>query len=268
MIRQAAVSGRFYPDDKTELLNSVRKYVENGSISDMPSRAIVVPHAGYIFSGKTAGLTYSAVKIPDRVVIIGPNHYGRGPQISVMKEGIWRLPGFDAEIDEELAEVIIKNSRFAEDDATAHEMEHSIEVQIPFILYRNPRAKIVPICMYTEEDGKIEDIGEAIGHAIEKVDYNTLIVASSDMSHYVSTDTARKLDMQALRAIEILNWKELLETVRRENISMCGYAPVAAALKASIILQARKGRTVDYSTSGDALPGSEEVVGYAGVEIQ
>ncbi|NLB34564.1 MAG: AmmeMemoRadiSam system protein B, partial [Elusimicrobia bacterium] len=145
-IRESAVSGQFYSNNPERLRETVTGYLSENK-RKIPSSAIgiISPHAGYIFSGPTAGLTISSVKIPDKLIIIGPNHYGEGPPVSVMPEGLWKFPGFSVPVASELSALILDKSRAAVPDFNAHRKDHSIEVQIPFFYYSNPSISFVPI---------------------------------------------------------------------------------------------------------------------------
>ncbi len=267
MIREPAVSGRFYPSDPGELKVSVKGYLGAGSGENSPATGVIVPHAGYTFSGPTAGKVFGGVRVPDSVIILGPNHYGAGPDISVMAEGTWAMPGFESVIDSALAYKILDACPGAAEDFSAHLQEHSIEVQLPFIHYSNPAAKFLPVSILSLSREELGELASAIASAVKDSSGDVLIAASSDMSHYVSPSEARRLDMLAVEKIRDLDAEGLLETVRGEGISMCGVLPAAVMIMAAGELGAEEGRLVDYSTSGDALPGSKEVVGYAGVEI-
>ena len=268
MIRKCCVAGSFYPADEKQLFDTVKKYILAGKNTNEIVQGIVVPHAGYIYSGKVAGLTYSEVAIPDKVIIIGPNHTGMGEAVSVMTEGVWEMPQRKVRVDLDLAESIIKNSTYAKDDNEAHLMEHSIEVQLPFILFKNPALSFVPIIVSSIDIALLEDVAESIASSIEAVDDDVLIIASSDMSHYVPQKEAEHLDNLAIEKIKSLDYRGLLKTVAKEHISMCGAAPVAIMLKAAKILKASKGELVHYNTSAETSGDTGQVVGYAGVKIK
>ncbi|MFW6134724.1 MAG: AmmeMemoRadiSam system protein B [Elusimicrobiota bacterium] len=267
MIRKSIVAGKFYPGDEKKLYQDVKRFIEAGAKEKKDAAGVVVPHAGYIFSGKVAGLTYSCINVPEEVVVIGPNHTGIGSSISMMTQGKWQIPGSEVEIDKELAENILRLSSYAKDEPDAHMMEHSIEVQLPFLKFCNKNVKIVPIIMGTREIEPITDLGEAVAHSIEKSGKKVLIVASSDMSHYVSQKEAEKYDYMAIEKIEVLNPEGLMDVVKQESISMCGAAPAAVMLKAVKILQSRKAELVHYNTSAEATGDTQRVVGYAGIRV-
>ncbi|MCL1972658.1 MAG: AmmeMemoRadiSam system protein B [Endomicrobia bacterium] len=229
---------------------------------------IVSPHAGWIYSGMTAGTTYASSQICDTYVILCPSHTGLGPEISIYPAGSWETPIGDLEIDYEFAKLIALNSKFAEFDDTAHIMEHSLEVQLPFIKKINPSAKIVSICMKTYEYKKCMDLAEAIYKASnEYLSKKICVVASTDMSHYSNAAIAKICDDLAIKEIMQLDGKGLLEVVEERNISMCGASPVAAMLFYSKLAGAKKAELLRYSNSGEVSGDFSEVVGYAGMII-
>ncbi len=266
MIRMPAVAGRFYEAKPERLLQEIETYILHGHPKEQAISAIS-PHAGYIYSGHVAGAVYSSIEIPPIVVILGPNHTGLGHPASIMVDGTWQMPLGPVEISSDLAYQILQNSSVLSEDVQAHLYEHSIEVQIPFLQYFNPTVRIVPICLSRLSLPEIEDIGQAIAQAVKYYPKQVLIVASTDMSHYVPLDLAKKKDALAIERILELDYIGLLEVVSRENISMCGVIPTAVTLVASKLLGASKGYLVRYATSGEISGDFYQVVGYAGLII-
>jgi len=200
-------------------------------------------------------------------ILIGPNHHGLGEPVSVFGEGSWNTPIGELKVDSEIAEAILSNSDYAKNDPMAHSQEHSLEVLMPFIKLSNQEAKIVPICMYAYNLKVCIDLGAAIAAALNRANKQAIIVASSDMSHYVSADFAKQADGFAIDKILALDPKGLLETVMKKNISMCGSGPAAVALIAANELGAKKAELVEYTNSGAVTGDNSEVVGYAGLII-
>ncbi len=271
MLRKPQVAGSFYPDYPEALKESVKSFI--GEPSPAPAVGIMVPHAGYIYSAKTAGLTYSKVRITDTVILIGPNHTGRGKAVSVMKEGRWQIPGAEIEINSEIAGKLIKESQFAEDDVEAHSGgfprgEHCLEVQLPFLYFLNPEVRIVPVVMGVQDKYIVEDLADAVVGAIKKSSKEILIVASSDMSHFIRESKARRKDKLAIDEIIKLDYAGLLDTVDQNAITMCGAAPAAVMVKASAALGGKKAELIDYSTSAEVTGDSSNVVGYAGITVR
>ncbi len=226
------------------------------------------PHAGYMFSGSVAGAVYSKIKIPDKVVILGPNHTGRGAPFSIITEGIWNTPLGEIKIASSLGKNILENSKDLEEDTSAHTFEHSIEVQLPFLQYLNPKISFVPICLSSSIYSCYEDIALAIYNAVKTEGEKVLIIASSDMSHYEPHDVANDKDRQAIEAILELDEKLLLKRIEDFNISMCGFVPATIMLIACKELGAKTAELVKYQTSGDVIGDYSEVVGYAGLIVK
>lgn len=267
MIRNPVVAGQFYPANPEELKKQIESFVV-GETKKEDVLGIVSPHAGYMFSGPVAGAVYSRISVPDKVIILGPNHTGRGELCSIVTGGSWATPLGEVKIASELGKSTLNNSQYLQEDTLAHQFEHSIEVQLPFLQYFNPSVSFVPICLACADYACCEDIGSAIGKVVKNIGEKVLIIASSDMTHYESANTAKDKDMQAIDAILKLDEKLLLEKVRDFNISMCGYIPATVMLIACKKLGAKKGKIVKYQTSGDILGDYSEVVGYAGIIVR
>jgi AmmeMemoRadiSam system protein B len=185
-----------------------------------------------------------------------------------MTDGLWETPLGKVEIDSELATLILQNSDLLEEDYLAHSHEHSIEVQLPFLQYLNSSVKITPVLLARAGGDDCKAIGKSIAKAIHLLGRSALIVASSDMTHYESRESAHTKDMKAIDAILKLDEDELLNQVEKHRISMCGYGPVASLVSAARDLGAVRGELVQYQTSGDVTGNYDDVVGYAGVVIQ
>ncbi|MFH1282318.1 MAG: AmmeMemoRadiSam system protein B [bacterium] len=261
MIRHSIYSGTWYPRSQED----IKDYIDPKA-KPLNAIAALCPHAGWLYSGKTAGKVYSRLPVADVYVIIGPNHSGHGAPLSIYKQGVWKMPMGDVNINEETAKLIINNSEFLQEDYNAHSREHSIEVQIPFIQYFNNKAEIVPISMMSDEDEICSDIGRSISSAIKKLpNKKFLIIASSDMSHYENRKIAKDNDSYAIDQILSLNPESLLEVVSNRGISMCGAGPVASMIYAAKDLGALEAQMIHYSTSGDITGDDESVVSYAGI---
>jgi AmmeMemoRadiSam system protein B len=230
---------------------------------------LVSPHAGYEFSGPVAAHAYHCLAVdgkPDVIVIFGPNHTGQGSGLALMREGVWRTPLGDVEIDVETAEKILQGSTIIDVDSMAHQFEHSIEVQLPFLqhLYGS-NFKFVPICFLMQDLQSSRDVGQAVGKALK--DKNSVVIASSDMTHYEPHELAEKKDKMVLRVAEKIDAQQYYAIVRAQRVSTCGYGPVVAAITAAKMLGARKGRLLCYKTSGDVTGDYSSVVGYAALSF-
>lgn len=266
MERAPAVAGQFYPGDELSLRDHVRRHL-GSHLSEETALAVIAPHAGYVYSGNIAGEVFSSIHVPDRVIILCPNHTGLGARAAIMSEGAWHVPGKRIPIDHDLADALKRHS-FLIEDSVAHAREHSLEVMLPFLIARNPNVRIVPICLSHVSLQACTRLGDAIAEAIRSLGEEVLIVASSDMSHYIPAEMARQRDALALAEVEALNPEELYRTVERERISMCGFVPATVAMTAARELGARAGKVVRYGNSGEVSGDYGQVVGYAGVVIR
>jgi len=268
MIRRPAVAGAFYPADQGTLEKDLDDLTGGRRPPVAPmARALLVPHAGYIYSGRIAAETYLAAGLRRRVVVLGPNHTGDGEPIAVMAEGSWRTPLGDAPVDAPLAAAILARCAAARVDPTAHRREHSLEVQVPFLQRLAAPFTFVPICIGTDRLAALLDLGRALAEAITAVGGEVLLVLSSDMSHYVPASVAERRDHEALERVLAIDPEGLHRVVLDGNISMCGVAPAVAGIEAARRLGATAARLVAYGNSGERSGDFDAVVGYAGVAI-
>lgn len=264
--RQPVVAGRFYPGDTRKLGDEVRRLASGGPREK--AVAIIAPHAGYMYSGSVAGHIYSSIEIPDTVIVIGPNHTGLGKRVALMTGGAWVTPLGTVEVDAAFADALLRSSRLITADRQAHESEHSIEVQLPFIQSINKDALIVPLTVMNASAKECLELGKAIADTIKELGRGALIVASSDMNHYESDAVTRRKDKEAIAEILKLDGDGLLAVTSQKEITMCGVIPAAIAINAAKLLGARSARVVDYATSGDVNKDYAQVVGYAGILIK
>ena len=264
MIRNPTVAGSFYPASAAELKAMVAKYVDKNA----PKEEVVgllMPHAGYQYSGAVAGATVSRIVFKDTFIIMGPTHSGLGKPFSVMPEGTWKTPLGNVEVDSELARKIIALSEYAEEDYLAHEDEHAVEVQLPFLQYIKPDVRIVPIILAGASLEIYREIGHAIARAIKELNREVVILASGDMTHREPQASAREKDMKAVEAMLALDEEELTRRYNNLHITMCAHGPVATLIAAAKELGVTGAELVKYQNSGDATGDYNEVVGYAGV---
>jgi len=266
MIRSPVVAGQFYPGSPSSLEAQVRGFVDEKAPKEEVI-GLVSPHAGYVYSGSVAGAVISRIQFKDTFIILGPSHTGSGRPFSIMTEGSWETPLGEVGIDSRLGKQILTRSRHLEEDHVAHLYEHSIEVQLPFLQYFKRDVKIVPIVLSQAAASIYKEIGKEIAGAIKELRAETVIIASSDMTHYEPQESARRKDTQAINAILELNEDELMRRIRDLNITMCGYAPTVALISAAKELGAKRAELVRYQTSGDVSGDYSAVVGYAGIII-
>jgi AmmeMemoRadiSam system protein B len=266
-IRRAAVAGYFYPRETSSLKRFLRSVI-NPVAEKKKAVAVVAPHAGYVYSGAVAGAVFSSVEIPEQGIILGPAHRPIRPVFAMMATGAWDTPLGTVPVAAGLAASILAGCPAVVPEAAAHAGEHSLEVQLPFLRYLNSGFSFVPIAIsHRASERDLEGLGRAIAAGVRSGGRETLIIASTDMSHYVSKAEARIQDFKAIDKILALDPHGLLDTVAANAISMCGYQPVAAALVAARELGATNAELVAYATSGDATGDEREVVGYAGLRI-
>lgn len=287
-IRTATVAGQFYPHSRQALLDELTNcFVDKKGIGKQPQlmqgdkdiKALIVPHAGYVYSGPIASHAYyhlSQNGFADRFIILGPNHTGVGSEISLMTQGLWQTPLGQVPIDAELAHGLHKGVIQADD--TAHRYEHSIEVQLPFLQYcaQDKPFSFVPLSMMKQDIKTAKEIGLICAETIEGHSKKTVLVASTDFSHVgfnyqsmpppgIQVNTyAQQQDEYAIQKILSLDAEGLIDIVYQKNISMCGYGPVAAVISAAKKLGASKAQLLQYGTSYDVQPGSS-CVGYASI---
>ena len=267
MIRPPAVAGSFYPSDPRELAQQVDNFAASGAEKNL-ARGCVVPHAGYMYSGHVAGAVYSSLQVPARCVLLGPRHFPRGEPLAILTEGSWATPLGEAQIDSVLASELARQFPRLRDDFVAHEREHSLEVQIPFLQrLAGENLRFVPVVLATDRLGVIEELGHAVAQAVSAQSEPVLVIASTDMNHYESDAITREKDHRAIERILALDPRGLFDTVRFGEISMCGYAATVAMLVAMRDLGAKEAQLIRYATSGDINGDRDHVVGYAGIII-
>ena len=266
MKRDPAVAGQFYPGEKDLLLAELARLVVPRE-PKLKAIGVVSPHAGYMYSGGVAGLLFGGIELPSTVIVLCPNHTGRGEPLAMYPDGSWVTPLGNVPVNACLASIMLEEVPDLAADAVAHWFEHSLEVQLPFLQYMRPDVTIVPICIGFSGFDRCTSLGEGIARAIQQFGEEVLIVASSDMSHYEPVETAREKDRSALHELLSLNAEGLVRVCREQRITMCGAAPVAAMLVAALKLGAVHAELVAYATSGDVTGDNRQVVGYASVEV-
>ncbi len=273
--RRPAVSGMFYADTAVELEEQIgwcyKHELGPGTIPRVNSKglreivAMVVPHAGYYYSGPVAAHAYKELAedgIFDTAVILGPNHTGYGDPVSLWAEGDWSMPLGQVEVNKALAERLLGDVIRANE--TAHIHEHSIEVQLPWLQYLYGKVRIVPVTMLAQDIETARIVGKSIGQAGD----NLIVIASSDLTHYEPHPVAVEKDSSVIEAIIALDEEELYERCERLRCTMCGYGPVAAAIVASKEMKGKKASLLKYATSGDTSGDFSRVVGYGSIVIK
>ena len=265
MLRQTAVAGHFYPADKKLLEKELKKMLVIGE-NRQKVLGLLTPHAGYVYSGPCAGLGYGRVIMSETVIILGVNHRGHGVPLAVDGNDFWETPIGNVAINSDLRSRLLSASNLFALDNEAGRLEHSLEVQVPFIQYLSPGSRILPITVAAHRLADLLAAGHAIA-SLFKENENIMMVASSDMSHYIPAAQARELDFKAIEQLLKLDAQGLYRTVQENRISMCGVAPAVIMLTAAKEAGATKAELVCYTNSGAVSGDLNEVVGYASLII-
>lgn len=259
--RACSVSGMYYPGDPAHLEQFLEMVFLDAGETNMPDAlGIVSPHAGYPYSGAVAARAFAAISssFDGTFIVIGPSHEGFMTCASAIP---WETPLGIVDIDAELVKAI-----GVPVDERAHAGEHSIEVQMPFIKYRFPRARVAPIMMGDQSLESAKALTAAIVRATRETGREVRIVASSDFSHYIPMDLARQIDLQAIEALETLDVPEFYRRIQSLHVSACGYGPIATMTLAARSHGATQGKLLSYTTSGD-VTGDPIAVGYAAIAV-
>lgn len=269
--RLPAVAGQFYSASPEALRAEVERCQDPEGRPE-PMLIGISPHAGLMYSGPVAGSVYARLALPEIVVLIGPNHTGLGPPVSLYPEGTWLMPGCEVPVEQSLAHLILSRFPEAEPDESAHRYEHCLEVQLPFLMHARRDLRIVPIVLGTTNPELCRRLGRALASVIRERTGGTpssqaLILATTDMTHYEPDHVARERDAHAIRAIEALDPETLYAEVRARGITMCGLGPTLVAMEIARDFGAARASLIRYATSGDVGGDRERVVGYAGFLI-
>ena len=267
MTRTPVVADRFYPGNPEQLRSTMKILVPEVSEENKQlALAVVMPHAGYIYSGATAGATISQVRVPETALIMGPNHHGRGAALALGTED-WRMPLGTVPVDRQLAACILRHSSVIVEDQEAHLSEHSLEVQVPFLQQVQKQLRIVPLVVSQIPYDLCRTAAHDLAAAIRMHGQPVLIVASTDMSHYESRQKATQKDSLAIERMLALDPQGLYATVLGNRISMCGVIPTTIALLTALELGATQAELIRYTDSGEVSGDTSQVVGYAGLII-
>lgn len=276
-IRRPTQAGSFYAGDAESLRIQIedcflhefgpRKLPEVNREGSRRIVGLICPHAGYMFSGPVAANAYYALATdgkPDTVVILGPNHTGYGSGLAVVAEGFWRTPLGDVEVDGETARLVVREARIVDVDELAHRFEHSVEVQLPFLQYLYGSGfKFVPVCFQMQDLASVVEVGKALAAVL--AGRNAVVIASSDLTHYEPQRTAVAKDMATLKAVEAMDVSQFYSIIEGQDVTACGYGPIAALITAAKELDAKEADLLCYKTSGDVSGDYSGVVGYAAV---
>ncbi len=292
-IRLPAVAGYFYPASKGELLQSIKDAFQNTEIGpgitfpdelkaenkESKSRVhcFVVPHAGYEYSGAVAAHSFLKISrlLGDakfEAIILGPNHYGLGSGVALSPDSSWLTPLGEVKVDQSLRDELADSTDILDSDSSAHAREHSIEVQLPFLIAscRPHSFSFVPISMMMQDNETSKDLAEGICNVINSPSHEKerfLILASSDLTHYEPQPRANQKDQKLLGKVSELDATGFYSVLERDNITACGYGPIATAIRVSKKFGGEKSELLKYATSGDTTGDMSAVVGYSAVQL-
>lgn len=262
--RPAAIAGRFYPGDAPSM-NQMLDQLLAGDATPKACPGAMVPHAGWAFSGKLAADVLKRIKLPKRIIIIGPKHTPNGSEWAVAPHHVWQLPGKNVAADYELASKLCSKIKGLQLDAAAHQSEHGIEVNLPIIARLSPDTKVTGIAIGAANLDRCEAFATGLAEAIRELDEPPLLLISSDMNHFATDEENRRLDALALADFDRLDEDALFKTCRSNQISMCGVIPAVIVIKTlrklGLLHESEK---IGYATSADANGDTTRVVGYAG----
>ncbi len=265
--RRPAVAGQFYPGSESEIKRMISELIDEGARKQKVIAAMG-PHAGWVFSGRGAGMLYSRIEIPKKVVVLCPNHRGMGANMAVMSEGQWELPTGPVPLAEDLVKRLLEKCPRMEEDDRAHAAEHSLEVHLPFIQHFRPDFELVPVCISRLSYSESGRTGKGMAEAVEEQGEEVLVIASSDMTHFESAARAKEKDDMAIEKMLALDPEGLYNTVAKNRISMCGVIPATIMLSYAIARGAKEAELLDYRNSGDVTGDYAEVVAYASVIVK
>jgi len=272
-IRTPAVAGMFYPGEKNELKESIHQcFLHSFGPGKLPPTeekkkiyGVICPHAGYIYSGPIACHSFYSIssESPELFIIIGPNHWGVGCNVAAMKDCSWETPLGQVEVDSDAASELSKISNIVDLDFFSHTKEHSLEVQVPMLQEVYSKFKILPIILINQEKNAAEEIGEAVATISKQK--NSMIIGSSDFTHYEPNEFAHDQDKALIEPILDLDVDQFYKVLYEKNVTACGYGAIASTMIACKKLGATKGELLKYATSGDVTGDTSSVVGYGSI---
>lgn len=267
MIRQPVVAGLFYPSSASELKRQLTSFVSPCVTNKRKTIAAILPHAGYIYSGDVVGEVIADMEVPERVVLLGPNHHGWGEQVAVSAADAWATPLGTIPLATDLRVHLLNEVSQLTLDDRPHAQEHSLEVLLPFLQHVQPQLNIVPIALKQLDLAESLALGESLAQAIGNWHQPVLLIASSDMNHFLPVEENAQLDARAIDAMTRFDVRGLYQVVDEWQISMCGVLPVVTVMAAAKLLGAQRCELVRYSHSGLKSGDNHRVVGYAGLVI-
>ncbi len=265
-VRPPAVAGSFYPADPQALAKQVADCLAVPNVTKDRWPAAMVPHAGMMYSGKVAANVLARIEFPDTILIIGPKHTRQGADFAVAPHRTWALPGTEMQSDMKFARRLAAQVPGWELDASAHEREHGIEVELPFIAQLAPESAVVGVALGSATFEQCQAFSTALCDVLSDWPSDVLLLISSDMNHFATDLENRRLDELAMQAIETRDPQRVYQVVREHGISMCGLVPCCTVMDVLRMRgQLKTAERVAYATSADASGDTSRVVGYAGM---
>ncbi|MGE5429915.1 MAG: AmmeMemoRadiSam system protein B [Syntrophomonadaceae bacterium] len=269
IVRPPAVAGMFYPADERKLKDEIRLLLEASGNEEIPAgnvTAIVVPHAGYIYSGRTAAYAYNMIRNKgyETVVVISPSHREYFPGVSVYSGDAYKTPLGIIPVNKKMREELTKDAKLIFQGVEGHRQEHALEVQLPFLQIVLKDFDILPIVIGDQKEPYLNELSDRLSKAVND---KTLIVASSDLSHFHTKEQADRLDSVVEKRISQFDYKTLLRDLDHNNCEACGGGPIVAAMRTADLLNVKKAKVLNRSDSGDVTGDNSEVVGYLSAVI-
>ncbi len=267
-IREPRVAGMFYPLDPTELEYKIKGFLNDVEIDTTFEKVVglVSPHAGYDYSGKTAAYGYKTIenKKYKNVIILSPSHreYFRG--ISIYSGDAYKTPLGTIPVNKEIREKLVSESEIIFEGLEGHKAEHALEVQLPFLQVMLQDFQLLPIVI---GDQSIEFIYDLVDSLVKNIDDNTLLVASSDLSHFYSKAHAKVLDQVVINHINEYKFDELQEDLEKQRCEACGGGAIVAIMRALNEKNISNSKVLAYTDSGEMTGDNSEVVGYLSAVI-
>lgn len=278
LVRKPAVAGQFYPSDPAELSALIDQCYLHGlgpgrappaPRSEAHVVAVVSPHAGYIYSGPVAAHAYlhvSSLPDPQLIVVVAPNHYGLGTGVSTFKEGEWETPLGRMHVDSDAAEELARVSGMVAFDPDAHRLEHSLEVQLPFLqkIYGDS-VPILPVSLLFQDIETAKAISAALARVLHGK--RAVLVASSDLTHYEPAKEAKRKDLALIQQVLKLDLEGFYSTLEKLQVTACGFGAIGIIMETAKSLGLGKAELLKYASSGDTSGDNLQVVGYGALRF-
>jgi len=265
-VRHPAVAGLFYPGKASALKRDVETYLHDTPLKKEIARekikAVIVPHAGYVYSGQTAAYVYNAIKdnTYDAIVVVGPSHRKYFKGITLYPGDAYRTPLGDVSIDKELRDDMIDEDKSIVLSDEGHVEEHSIEVQLPFLQLIFGDFQFVPVVMGDQSRTFVETLSRKLDEVFHKK--KVLLIASTDLSHYYPYESAVNIDKGVIESVERFDNDELMRRLEQRHVEACGGGPMVSVMEASKLLGCTQSNILHYCNSGDISGDKSAVVGY------